>query len=117
MNNPHKHAEFIKAFADGRDVEYYSESHKRWILVDDIVLFNLDIEFRIKPEPKLIPFDFSYAEQLIGKVVKGKDTGRVILITEVSPIGVVVESANITFDFFLEKYTFLDGSPCGKEQE
>ena len=47
---PHKHAELIKAWADGADIEYFdheegwiNQLHPAWYV---------DTEYRIKPEPK-----------------------------------------------------------------
>lgn len=52
MRTPHKHAHFIKAWADGESVEYWTDSgwvpiFKGWSW--DNILVN---EYRIKPEPK-----------------------------------------------------------------
>jgi hypothetical protein len=47
---PHKHAELIKAWADGAEIQYFdheegwkSQEHPAWYV---------DTEYRIKPEPK-----------------------------------------------------------------
>lgn len=53
MNKPHKHAELIKAWADGAEIEFFSKMHNEWqqISVSSPSWF-IDIEYRIKPEPK-----------------------------------------------------------------
>lgn len=49
MNKPHKHAELIKAWADGAEIqaqicgEWCDDYSPRW---------NLDGKYRLKPEPK-----------------------------------------------------------------
>jgi hypothetical protein len=51
---PHKHAELIKAWADGAEIEFYDtrfEEH-RWKLCGTPPLWREDFEYRIKPEPK-----------------------------------------------------------------
>jgi len=58
---PHKHAEVIKAWADGAQIQEYSEYHQKW---NDIglmsgagynspILWNINSKYRIKPEPRL----------------------------------------------------------------
>ena len=47
----HKHAELIKAWADGAEIQYLNESY--WEnCFDNNPGWNTDIEYRIKPEPK-----------------------------------------------------------------
>ena len=50
---PHKHAELIKAWADGAEIEYFSPSFQKWCATDNqTLLWKDDFEYRIKPEPK-----------------------------------------------------------------
>jgi len=51
MGTPHKHAELIKAWADGAEIEYKDEPFRKWTLLP-YPHFNSDGEYRIKPEPK-----------------------------------------------------------------
>lgn len=67
-------------------------------------------EYRIKPQPKLVPFDFSDAEKLIGRIVKNKENGGYYCISYVSKSTVMGSS----YETFLARFEFLDGSPCGK---
>jgi hypothetical protein len=51
MNKPHKHAELIKAWADGAEIEF------RWGCLNDWTKlttprWDQDGDYRIKPEPK-----------------------------------------------------------------
>ena len=48
---PHKHAELIKAWADGAEIEFYSEQSKQWIFTA-FPHWIPDEKFRIKPQPK-----------------------------------------------------------------
>lgn len=48
---PHKHAELIKAWADGAQIEYRVTSDNDWGYTD-CPMWALDYEYRIKPEPK-----------------------------------------------------------------
>jgi hypothetical protein len=49
MNQPHKHAELIKAWADGAEIEVCSNG--QWTYFSNPRWYD-DVEYRIKPEPK-----------------------------------------------------------------
>ena len=51
MKTPHKHAEVIKAWADGSEVQYKSKIDDFWYSTS-APYFEVDYEWRIKPEPK-----------------------------------------------------------------
>jgi hypothetical protein len=52
MNKPHKHAEFIKAWADGAEIEYYSQELGCWQEIGDrCTSWNQYTQYRVKPEP------------------------------------------------------------------
>jgi hypothetical protein len=51
MKTPHKHAELIKAWADGAEIEYFSNAVAGW-RPTTIPNWADNVEFRIKPEPK-----------------------------------------------------------------
>ena len=62
MKTPHKHAELIKAWADGAEIEWKAQNGK-WV----DVAFNeptwaSTYEYRIKPEPKPDVVEFLYTE-------------------------------------------------------
>jgi len=48
---PHKHAELIKAWADGAEIEVYGTYNKQWIHSIRPAWCE-EYEYRIKPEPK-----------------------------------------------------------------
>lgn len=49
---PHKHAELIKAWADGAEIEYWHPTWEKWVKTDDSWMLWADTNtFRIKPEP------------------------------------------------------------------
>ena len=52
MNTPHKHAEVIKAWADGASIEYLHRYNHRWMDVcDNRPEWLTDIEYRVKVIP------------------------------------------------------------------
>lgn len=55
MKTPHKHAEAIKAWADGSAVQFRQNEHKPWtdiLSTHGAPRWLGDYEYRIKPEPK-----------------------------------------------------------------
>ena len=50
MKTPHKHAELIKAWADGAEIEAYAGSSS-WVTIRSPGWYS-DTKYRIKPEPK-----------------------------------------------------------------
>ncbi len=52
MGKPHKHAELIKAWADGAEIEYFDDAYNEWELVSQTPAWLSGTKYRIKPEPK-----------------------------------------------------------------
>lgn len=49
---PHVHAEVIKAWADGAEIEYYSEEFGCWQDISDrFTIWHKHVQYRVKPEP------------------------------------------------------------------
>jgi hypothetical protein len=51
MKKPHKHAELIKAWADGAEIQWFDECDQEW-WDTSTPSWKAHVEFRIKPEPK-----------------------------------------------------------------
>ena len=51
MKTPHKHAELIKAWADGAAIEYFDIYESRWFTAVK-PSWETEFKYRIKPEPK-----------------------------------------------------------------
>lgn len=58
---PHKHAEVIKAWADGAEIEYRSNPGSNWVPTLSPSWFGC-YEYRVKPEPKPDVVRYSYAD-------------------------------------------------------
>jgi hypothetical protein len=106
-----KHWDVIEAYKNGKEVQYSPEDITEWIDHEE-PSFNLCTKYRVKPEPEYIPFDFSDAEMLIGKVIK--DFSRIYVIISVDGEGVVLYDDHMSYTELFVLYTFLDGSKCGK---
>ena len=54
VKTPHKHAELIKAWADGATIQEnnYRLGKKNWYEILGTPCWNNDVEYRIMPEPK-----------------------------------------------------------------
>lgn len=52
MKTPHKHADIIKAWADGAEIEFFSVYHSEWRPIGENPMWSDRLDFRIKPEPK-----------------------------------------------------------------
>lgn len=65
MNKKHKHCELIKAWADGAEIEFYSEHFKRWVIADrKAIHWHPDYEYRLfKPEPKPDVVDYFFLDE------------------------------------------------------
>lgn len=109
-----KFRELKDAHANGSKIEikfcdsWYSIANPTWNTLHD---------YRIKPEPKLeyVPFNFSDAEFLIGKMVKENGDGKFLsIIIGVFQDGFMVGNKIHRFDTLLKEFIFLDGTPCGK---
>jgi hypothetical protein len=60
MNKPHKHAECIKAWADGAEIEYWSDVYADWHPSIN-PSWHLQTTYRIKPQP-VIEKKFIFAQ-------------------------------------------------------
>lgn len=51
---PHKHAEFIKAAADGKPIEVFSKQLNKWLDVTSMSAFDSDCVFRMKDKEPVV---------------------------------------------------------------
>lgn len=114
-----KHWEVIKAYKNGADIQYKGHTCGQHLITEWFDLrkgeFIYDAEYRVKPEPEYIPFDFSDAEFLVGKAITGKTKENTIaIITLCNNTDVFVGYGKVTYEELFKFYRFLDNSPCGK---
>ena len=90
VRRPHKHAELIKAWADGAEIEY--EYDGEWIICFSNPAWQTNVEYRIKPEPKSDEVRYMYqpagttprydwfevSEESFAMTTKPKETIKVI---------------------------------------
>jgi hypothetical protein len=80
---PHKHAELIKAWADGAKIEFWSNYTNRW--EEDISPCWMEsLEYRIKPEPKPNVVELIWSERMGRHIfIKWKNDTSIIEKAEV----------------------------------
>ena len=119
-------AELLTAFAEGKQLEWFNQSH--WIeipiacsLKNLLVDYNVGVPFRIKPETKRVPLTM---QDLVDRVKEGKtmwialtDGGICQQITSFSWVYFTTNVGTYNYDQLADKFTFLDGTPCYKEVE
>ena len=114
--------EVLQHAEKGGAIESSYKNRNDWKPIDQPIWDFQSFDYRIKPEPKRVPFD--YSDILVGKCVveKGRNTRRMIvsqnscsvLLSE-NALGGGVEW--YYYDKLMEYFTFLDGTPCSKESE
>ena len=70
MSNPHKWAKEIKAWADGAEIEYRLPTGK-WVTcgtTEEPPQWFINVEYRIKPQPKEPQYLYAYWNHIFGKV-------------------------------------------------
>lgn len=117
---PHKHAELIKAWADGAEIEFFHENRDTWVEITR-PSWSEALKYRIKPDdpkPEYIPFTWEDRGLIKGKWVKNKTTRLEFIITSVysNPDGAFAINGYPAKQL-LEHFTFMDGSLCGKLKE
>lgn len=103
----------IQAFADGKAIEYKNAGNWKLATGPD---WSNDIQYRIKPEPKLVPFTFEDNKLFRDKWIYSKinEFPGVLRILSYNNSNVHIEFRAIGYLNLLRDCEFEDGSPCGK---
>jgi len=111
--DPYK--ELKEAFKNGRNIQYRKSDYNSW---DDcrVPMWLSDCEYRIKPEPKLVPFTFEDNKMFRDKWLQDKGGGKQrFKIIEFDEYNLYYEHHYIiSYGDFLETFEFEDGNSCGK---
>lgn len=111
-----KHWDIVQKFKNGAEIQYNTIDSGIWIDIDNPNFLN-EYDYRVKPQPQLVPFDYSDAEQLIGRKVRLNNSKYMATITSCAEVSVGMGSRVELFEILLRDYTFTDGTPCGKTIE
>ena len=114
MNQRHKHADLIIAWANGAIIQFKSR-HGVWgNVLQNKPSWSIDTEYRIKEEPQYVPFKKGDAYSLVGKIVKRKTSAIVNLISAADESSIFCGKTWYNLEELFEQFTFADGSPCGE---
>jgi len=116
--------ELKEAFKDGKTIEFLCDKH--WVEIERKYGASWQYgiaNYRIKPEPKLVPFTFEdnklFRDRWIKK--KGKQSLKRIMTTFYNSVIIFdldqyseMETLQITYEKLLLNYEFEDKTPCGK---
>lgn len=103
---------------NGGELEFWGQSSKAWIKVDDRDEFRLNSILRIKPveQSQYRPYTFEEAKEVFTKDawMIDKQTGELLTVFRIKEDGVFLPSCPKTeYDLLLSNFNHLDGSPCG----
>lgn len=115
--NAHEYLPFVQALAEGKEIEM-SNLSMQWMSITS-PSFDLEPErYRIKPEKKLVPFTWDDRGLLMGKwIVDKEDNTYISMIITIDLESISLNYNSFTYEELFDNFTFLDGSPCGKEVE
>lgn len=103
--------DIIKAYSEGKEIEYFVNTKSDWDLITDPIFDDEPSKYRIKTETKYRPF--KSVEECWGEMQKHQPFGW-IKTKEPTQYFVCVIGGLITdFDFRFRNYTFADGAPYG----
>lgn len=127
--------EVMKAFIEGKTIQCNAVKYDIRIWMDDSNPcwdWN-NFEYRVKPESNYRPYknleefkkdiekryndDFNMIIQNKNIWLKYKKTGGIYMISGFmdATFGIIINGGCYGFDMLFERYTYLDGSPCGIE--
>lgn len=109
-----KHLEVIKAFAEGKTIEYYDDGKEEWVIIQNPG-FITDYKYRVKPEPSIRPYkskeEFLHAFKEHGPFININN--RFCSIIELGDFSVVTKSYTLTFESLLSRnIRWCDGTKC-----
>ena len=112
----------IKAWVEGKTLEYYNDDIGEWQVVTKTVFINPN-KYRIKPQPKYRPFKSQ--EECWNEMHKHPDFGWVVakdskIMYHIYVVGigyVVIDSMSPIFSEAFADYEFTDGTPFGIKEE
>ena len=113
----------MQAAAEGKQIQSMIPDCSNWVDTNNPSWDWSTFDYRVKPEQKpktLRPYTFEEAKGLLGEKVMSKDKNHIATITGVLTMGceVFIETGpyRIITEIIYNKYTFLDGTPCGVEE-
>lgn len=109
-----KYINEILEFANGKIIEHKSVGSGTWY-EDENPSFACHLEYRIKPEPKLVPFTFEDNLLFRDKWITEKGYTNISKVVKIFHNNIHIGDGRVfTYSELLHRCEFEDGSPCGK---
>lgn len=107
----------MQAFEDGKEIECMHKDGNIWLRVEHPVWDWPHCDYRIKPEPKYVPYN-NVSEVEKGKWIVNKNgsiTGQIGAINDFDgTVYLLGYGGWKKLDTLFLNYTYEDGTPCGK---
>ncbi len=121
-----KAAEVMIAYAEGKEIEYYSKASNEWKSCNNCY-FNWEgdvkYSYRIKTQPTYRPF--ANAEECWQEMqkhqpfgwVKSKNNNDIYCLSAVEDCGIITYLGDWEYDLAEDRITFADGEPFGVKED
>ena len=106
----------VKALADGKIIQI-KDKYDEWKDLKAPSFCEEVCNYRIKPEPKLVPFTFEDNPLFRDRWIVLNKTGSIWRIEVITRNAVYINGSRCSYDLLFRQYKFDDGSPCGKYVE
>lgn len=109
----------IQGFAEGKEIEVYNTHDGKWASTDTPLFYD-NFKYRLKERPVYVPFNEGDADLIRDQWIKSINSDIEYKISVFHPIGSLPiylplgSGEWISYENLLNRFTFLDGSPCGK---
>jgi len=109
-------SEILKAYSEGKIIQRREFTYNEF---EDVPLPLLyaeigNYEYRIKPQPRLVPFIFEDRDLFKDRWFKFKNCSTLCKITGMNKDEVYFGEHIFSYESLLKYFTFEDNSPCGK---
>ena len=103
----------MKAYSEGAIIEFREKPELSWIEASypDFLKHN---EYRIKPQPKLVPFTFEDKDLFKDKWFRLKTTSGLFKASYIDKSLIAIGASQNSYSELMQLFEFEDGFPCGK---
>lgn len=108
--------EVMQAYEDGKAIQFVNKDEDNW---QDMICEPIwdwpECNYRVKSESEYVPYDSIYEVEK-DKWFKGKKNGALYRVMQLDPSDDSVNMAQawLSLKELFERYTYEDGTPCGK---
>lgn len=119
MKQDTRHKDIIIEYLSGRKVQYRNCPSLEWKDID-APIFAEFVEYRLKPEKKIVHYNEEEMAKLVGEPLRLKDSRSIYICSsfQYNPNPrVLINGTFYNSDSLSKCFTRFDGSPCGKYVE